>query len=94
MVLIGLVLLEVWLLFIVNFVWIVVYDIMYVMVDRDDDLKIGVKLMVILFVSYDRYIIFLFNVLFIVIFVFIGMSNYFGLFYWLGLVVVIGFLFY
>lgn len=38
-----------WWLFVVNLCWIVVYDIMYVMVDRDDDIKIGVKFMVVLF---------------------------------------------
>ncbi|MDP3562366.1 MAG: 4-hydroxybenzoate octaprenyltransferase [Legionellaceae bacterium] len=45
------------LLFILNFAWIVAYDTMYAMVDRADDLLIGVKSTAILFASYDRLII-------------------------------------
>ena len=32
-----------WLLFFANLLWIVAYDTQYAMVDRDDDLKIGIK---------------------------------------------------
>lgn len=37
------------LLFAVNFIWIVAYDTMYALVDREDDLKIGVRSTAILF---------------------------------------------
>jgi 4-hydroxybenzoate polyprenyltransferase len=40
-----------------NVVWVTVYDTMYAMVDRDDDLKIGVKSTAILFGDSDRFII-------------------------------------
>lgn len=40
-----------------NFVWIVAYDTLYAMVDRPDDLRIGVKSTAILFAHYDRKII-------------------------------------
>ena len=45
-----------WLLFIANVLWTVVYDTFYAMVDRDDDIKIGVKSTAILFGDDDRLI--------------------------------------
>ena len=46
-----------WLVFIANLCWTVAYDTQYAMVDRDDDLKIGVKSTAILFGRYDKLII-------------------------------------
>lgn len=46
-----------WLLFIANLMWTVAYDTMYAMVDRDDDVKIGVKSTAILFGQYDKRIV-------------------------------------
>lgn len=46
-----------WLLFLAALLWALVYDTMYAMVDREDDLKIGVKSTAILFGNYDRLII-------------------------------------
>ena len=46
-----------WLLFAANLAWTVAYDTFYAMVDRDDDIKIGVKSTAILFGRYDRIII-------------------------------------
>ena len=43
-----------WLLFAVAVVWAVAYDTMYAMVDRDDDLSVGVKSAAILFGRFDR----------------------------------------
>lgn len=43
-----------WLLFAANVFWSVAYDTEYAMVDRDDDLRIGVKSTAILFGSLDR----------------------------------------
>jgi len=43
-----------WLLFLANVLWTVAYDTMYAMVDRDDDLTIGVKSTAILFGRNDR----------------------------------------
>ncbi|WP_040977139.1 4-hydroxybenzoate octaprenyltransferase [Necropsobacter massiliensis] len=48
---------ECWLLFIANLAWTVAYDTQYAMVDRDDDLRIGVKSTAILFAQYDNKII-------------------------------------
>ena len=46
-----------WLLLIANMLWVTVYDTIYAMVDRDDDLKIGVRSTAILFGDSDRHII-------------------------------------
>ena len=43
-----------WLMFIASLLWIVAYDTMYAMVDRDDDLKIGIRSTAILFGSAER----------------------------------------
>lgn len=55
--------LECWLLFFANLAWTVAYDTQYAMVDRDDDLRIGVKSTAILFAQYDNKIIALLQVL-------------------------------
>ena len=46
-----------WLLLLANVLWVTVYDTMYAMVDRDDDIKIGVRSTAILFGDSDRHII-------------------------------------
>jgi len=46
-----------YLLLLANVLWVTVYDTMYAMVDRDDDLKIGVRSTAILFGDSDRHII-------------------------------------
>ncbi|MFT4465385.1 MAG: 4-hydroxybenzoate octaprenyltransferase [Sodalis sp. (in: enterobacteria)] len=46
-----------WLLFLANITWTVAYDTQYAMVDRDDDLRIGVKSTAILFGRFDKLII-------------------------------------
>ena len=43
-----------WLLFAASALWVVAYDTIYAMVDRDDDLKIGVKSTAILLGGADR----------------------------------------
>lgn len=48
---------ECFLLFLINFFWILAYDTMYAMADKEDDLRIGVKSTAIYFASYDRVII-------------------------------------
>ncbi len=47
----------VWFVFIINAIWTIAYDTQYAMVDRDDDLKIGIKSTAILFGRYDKMII-------------------------------------
>jgi 4-hydroxybenzoate polyprenyltransferase len=46
-----------WLLFIITVLWAAVYDTQYAMVDRDDDLKIGVQSTAIAFGDLDKVLI-------------------------------------
>jgi len=46
-----------WLLLLANMLWVTVYDTMYAMVDRNDDVVIGVRSTAILFGDSDRHII-------------------------------------
>jgi 4-hydroxybenzoate polyprenyltransferase len=46
-----------WLLVIANMLWVTVYDTIYAMVDRDDDVKIGVRSTAVLFGDSDRHVI-------------------------------------
>lgn len=43
-----------WLLMLANILWVIAYDTEYAMVDREDDLRIGIKSTAILFGKYDR----------------------------------------
>ncbi len=63
------------LLFVLNFSWIVAYDTMYAMTDKEDDLKIGVNSTAIYFASYDRLIIGLLQCLFHGVWLYWGLSN-------------------
>jgi 4-hydroxybenzoate polyprenyltransferase len=67
-----------WLMFLANILWAVAYDTQYAMVDRDDDLKIGIKSTAILFGQYDKLIIGILQVAVLVLMVAIGMMNHLG----------------
>ena len=47
----------VWFVFVINALWTIAYDTQYAMVDRDDDLKIGIKSTAILFGRHDKLVI-------------------------------------
>jgi 4-hydroxybenzoate polyprenyltransferase len=46
-----------WWVFVATVIWTVIYDTMYAMADREDDLKIGVKSTAVLFAKSDKLII-------------------------------------
>lgn len=77
--------LECWLLFITNLTWTVAYDTQYAMVDRDDDLRIGVKSTAILFAQYDNKIIALLQFITLVLLIIIGNISQLSLPYFIGL---------
>jgi 4-hydroxybenzoate polyprenyltransferase len=79
----------VWILFIVNVLWTIAYDTMYAMVDRDDDLKIGIKSTAILFGKYDKFIIGLLQFSSLLLLVWLGVLEQLAALYYLGLVVVL-----
>jgi 4-hydroxybenzoate polyprenyltransferase len=55
-----------YLLFIANVLWTIAYDTEYAMVDREDDLKLGLKSTAILFDTADRAMVALLHVMFLV----------------------------
>ncbi|MES9957379.1 MAG: 4-hydroxybenzoate octaprenyltransferase [Sedimenticola sp.] len=76
-----------WLLYIATVIWALVYDTQYAMVDREDDLKIGVKSTAILFGEYDVAMILLLQVSMLGVMVLVGVKQELTLFYYLGLAV-------
>ncbi|WP_353177892.1 4-hydroxybenzoate octaprenyltransferase [Salinisphaera sp. T5B8] len=74
-----------WLLFAATLIWALVYDTFYAMVDRDDDLKIGVKSTAILWGRYDRAVIGVFQLLFFALLIGVGRAFELGGLYYLGL---------
>ncbi|WP_428634517.1 4-hydroxybenzoate octaprenyltransferase [Sedimenticola sp.] len=74
-----------WLLYVATILWALIYDTEYAMVDRDDDLRIGVKSTAILFGRQDRLIIGLLQLLMLLLLVWIGWQQALGLAYYLGL---------
>ncbi|MEX0942911.1 MAG: 4-hydroxybenzoate octaprenyltransferase [Pseudomonadales bacterium] len=56
-----------WLLVVANVVWTVAYDTEYAMVDRDDDIRLGLKSSAILFADMDKLIIGVLQALFLFI---------------------------
>lgn len=46
-----------WVMFVATIIWVTIYDTLYAMVDREDDLKIGVNSSAIVFADMDRLII-------------------------------------
>lgn len=76
---------EVWLIFLANLLWTVVYDTFYGMVDRPDDLKIGVKSTAILFGENDRLITATLQAMTIFALFLVGRRFELGIFYMLSL---------
>jgi 4-hydroxybenzoate polyprenyltransferase len=78
---------EAWILFAATLCWAVAYDTAYAMVDRDDDLKIGVKSTAILFGRADRAMVALFHVLTLGLLAWAGARAGHGVIYYIGLTV-------
>ena len=76
-----------WLLFTATVLWATAYDTMYAMVDREDDLVLGVKSTAILFGDADRQIIGIIQVMVLVCLLMIGYQAKLGLYYYGGVLV-------
>jgi 4-hydroxybenzoate polyprenyltransferase len=74
-----------WLLLLANVLWVTVYDTIYAMVDRDDDLKIGVRSTAILFGDSDRHIIAVLQIMTLLTLYLVGSSLHMGHWYQAGL---------
>lgn len=77
----------VWFVFAINVVWTVAYDTQYAMVDRDDDLVIGIKSTAILFGHYDKMIIGGLQLMTIAMLIMLGNYYQLGASYYWGLLV-------
>ena len=76
-----------WLLLTGVVLWAVAYDTMYAMVDREDDIRIGVKSTAILFAEADRAIIAGIQATLMLVLILVGQKLEMGVFYYLGLAV-------
>jgi 4-hydroxybenzoate polyprenyltransferase len=83
-----------WVMFAATLLWALIYDTQYAMVDREDDLKIGVKSTAILFGRYDLPIIGALQLLLLGLLTLTGMMTDRGWVYYLGLLAGAGFFIY
>ncbi len=79
-----------WVMYLAVILWALVYDTMYAMVDKDDDVKIGVKSTAILFGNYDRHIMAILQVIILSLLLIIGQMQQLGVPYYLGVLVAAG----
>lgn len=79
-----------WLLFVANIFWAIAYDTEYAMVDRDDDMKLGLNSSAILFGLYDVVVVMLCHGIFIAIMAGIGVWLKLGVAYFIGLTLACG----
>ncbi|MBL0673264.1 4-hydroxybenzoate octaprenyltransferase [Aeromonas hydrophila] len=72
-----------WLVFLANLLWTIAYDTQYAMVDRDDDLKLGLRSSAILFGRHDKRIIGALQLLTLLILLLVGQLSELGSsYYW------------
>jgi 4-hydroxybenzoate polyprenyltransferase len=81
----GSVPLEAWALFLSVVLWTTAYDTMYAMVDREDDLVIGIRSSAILFGRHDRLVIGALQAGALAGLALVGWLTSFGHWYWAGL---------
>jgi len=74
-----------WLLYVTTILWIVAYDTMYAMADREEDLKIGVKSTAIIFADKDKIILAVLQILFLVGMIWIAYLLKAGVYFYLGI---------
>jgi 4-hydroxybenzoate polyprenyltransferase len=74
-----------WWLLLANIFWVLAYDTEYAMVDRDDDLRIGIRTSAIALGRYDVAAVMLCYAAMLAVLVMIGRSLHFGVYYYLGL---------
>lgn len=73
-----------WLILTGNVLWAMAYDTMYAMVDRDDDIRIGVKSTAILFGQADRLMVGVSQAMTLLVLVLVGQQAQLGLYYQAG----------
>jgi 4-hydroxybenzoate polyprenyltransferase len=86
--------LETWLLYSSVLFWVVAYDTQYAMVDKTDDLRIGIKSTAITFGNYDKAIILGLHLLMLTGMLLIGIGRNLGNTYFIGLIITLGLVIY
>ncbi|NHQ86656.1 4-hydroxybenzoate octaprenyltransferase [Iodobacter sp. HSC-16F04] len=79
-----------WILLLANILWTIAYDTEYAMVDRPDDLKIGIKTSAITFGRFDVIAVMLCFTGFIALMVWLGLQSQRGLIYFISLLIASG----
>ncbi len=80
----------IWILMLANLCWVIAYDTEYAIVDKPDDLKIGIKTSAITFGKYDVMGVMACHVLFVVLMAYIGQLQSMGVAYYAGLLTAAG----
>jgi 4-hydroxybenzoate polyprenyltransferase len=83
-----------WFLMGANLLWVIAYDTEYAMVDKVDDLKIGIKTSAITFGRFDVAGVMLCHTVFLGSMVAIGLMQNLGTVYYIGLVTALGLILY
>jgi 4-hydroxybenzoate polyprenyltransferase len=78
---------QAWLLLLANIFWALAYDTEYAMVDRDDDLKIGIRTSAITFGQYDVLAVMLCYAISLGLVTAVGLSAGLGIWFILGMMV-------
>ena len=77
-----------WVLYLAAVLWAAMYDTIYAMVDREDDLKIGVRSSAILFADLDKFLILVMQGMMLYALVLVGRNEHYGRPYYGGLIAV------
>ncbi len=81
---------QAWFLFLTALVWPIIYDTMYAMVDKNDDIVVGIKSTAILFGEYDCVILGGLQILFVLMLVVCGYLFQLSSPYYMSLFLVVG----
>ena len=79
-----------WWLLLLNLFWVIAYDTEYAMVDRDDDLRLGLKTAAIAFGRFDVAAVMICYAIYLAGMAWVGMLRGFGALYYAGLAVALG----
>jgi 4-hydroxybenzoate polyprenyltransferase len=79
-----------WGMLVLNLFWVVAYDTEYAMVDRDDDVRLGLRTSAIVFGRFDVPVVMLCYAVYLAGMIYVGIWQGMGPFYYAGLVVALG----
>lgn len=79
-----------WVLVTASVLWTVVYDTFYAMVDRDDDIDLGIHSSALWFGQNDLLILMCLAMVFLLLMVFVGVAYQLAVYYYLGLLLALG----